>query len=513
MLWCDKCLASRSPNHLSTSANLRCPLCTNILSSNPNPNPSPPPRLRSHPQSHSILNRQDFVHRSHQQSLNFIDSFALKLSIFDAFAVQQARKFYQTAGEHDREREGEGDSGNGKVGACCLYIACLLNRVPVLLFRFSVELGVNVYELGAEYLRLCRVLGFKLSSFVQKAVDPSLFIHRYVGEMFKERNLRVCMVALRIVECAKGELMRDVGGVCGAAVYVAALACGLTCRKSDVERGVRFCDRLFSGRLIEFGKKESGGGGLTVDEFRRIAKEFEDDEDLELREFGGDLEVLCRHKDEMAYRYGLCNSCYKEFVQLCKRPSCKSNTQSFDRAKVEALIWKCNNDKFGFSKKFGSVSSSGSDESEDLSEVEVDEYLGDDKEAEGKKVLWEAVNKEYIREQVLKKSAAAPAIKKPKKKQMQKPGSKVDNATAPTSAETTHQASSKKRLNSLINFDALTEMFEDDVAPDGKKNRTESHHDTNALDEEAAGVEIVGGDSDNEDHQGVEYYDSDCDFF
>lgn len=518
---CDLCQTNRMRRPLSTSINKRCTFCSNKLSPNPNPNPSPSLPSKSQSQPHSILIKKDFYIRSNQSSLNFINNLALKLSIFDAFAVQQARKFYQTAGERERESASEGnsckDSNNSdKIAACCLYIACLLNKIPVLLFRFSVELGVNVYELGVEYLRLCRVLGFKLSSFVQNVVDPSLFIHRYVSVLLKERNLRVCMVALRIVEFAKGDLMqRNVGGMCGAAVYIAALANGITCQKSDVDRVVRVCDGVLRGRLIEFGK--TGSGGLTVDEFRRLVKEFEKDKDLDLRCFGGDLGVLCQHKDEKVYRYGLCNACCKEFVELCKGLGCGLNTRSFDRAKAETLIRECNNSKFRFSKKFSSVSSSGSDDSEDLSDVEVDEYLGDDKEAEGKKVLWEVVNKEYIREQELKKSAAATGetVKKPRKKQMQKRGTKVDNAPAPapTSAERTQQTLNKKRLNSLINFDALNELFEDDAAPSGKKNRTESEHETDAWDQEAIGEEIIGDDSGNEDHEQVEDYYSDCDYF
>lgn len=326
------------------------------------------------------------------------------------------------------------------------------------------------------------------------------------------------MVGLGVLDCMKGDLMqsgRNVGGVCGAAVYIAALANGIICRKSDVERAVRVCEGELSERLIEFGEMESGG--LSVDEFSRIAKEFEEDKDLELRDFGGDLDVLCRHKVEKAYRYGLCNACYKEFVDIFKGLSSGSNTQSFDRAKTETLIWECNNNKFGLSKKFSSVSSSVSDESEDLSDVEVDEYLGGDKEAEGKKVLWEVMNKEYIRGELLKKSAAdaGEAREKPRKKQMQKRASKGEKATAPapTAAEATHQVLSKKRLHSLINFDALSELFEDDAAPNAKKNRTPSYHDSDALDQENVSEEIVGGDLGNEDYEGVENYDSDCDFF
>lgn len=494
MLWCDECRKAEL-------------ICNQSQSQSKSKSESETPH-------HSILMNQDFYYRSNQLSLNFVDNLALKLSIFDAFAVQQARKFYQTALQHEVHSSCNADRRTDKIAACCLYIACLFNKIPVLLFRFSIELCVNVYELGVEYFEVCRVLGFKLCCFVHHVVDPSLFIHRYVSVLLEERNLRVCMVALRIVDSVKRDFMqggRSVGGVCGAAVYIAALACGITCGKSDVERAVRVCE----GSLIEFGKKESAG--LTVDEFSMIAKEFQEDKELDWRDFGGDVDVLCRHKDEKACRYRLCSSCYKDFVEVFKRLSCGSNTQPFDRAKTETLIRECNNNKFGFSKKFSSVFSSGSDESEDLSDVEVDEYLGNDEEAEGKKILWEVVNKEYIREQVLKKSAAASgeAWKKPRKKQTQKRGTRVDSATAPapTSAEATHQASSKKRLNSLINYDALNELFEDDAAPNGKKNRTKSYHETDALDQEAVGDEIVGGDSGNEDLEGVENYDSDCDFF
>lgn len=58
------------------------------------------------------------------------------------------------------------------VVACCLYIACRLQKTPVMLIDFSDVLETNVFVLGHTFLKLCQVLSMK-----PMIIDPSLYIH------------------------------------------------------------------------------------------------------------------------------------------------------------------------------------------------------------------------------------------------------------------------------------------------------------------------------------------------
>ncbi|KAL8214671.1 hypothetical protein R6Q57_004120 [Mikania cordata] len=91
--------------------------------------------------------------------------------------VNHATKYYQIAVERGFTK----GRRTGQVAAACLYVACREMEKPFLLIEFSSELGVSVYELGTVYLQLCKLLSLQDHPFVQKPVDPSLFMHRYTS--------------------------------------------------------------------------------------------------------------------------------------------------------------------------------------------------------------------------------------------------------------------------------------------------------------------------------------------
>ncbi|RVW34842.1 hypothetical protein CK203_078004 [Vitis vinifera] len=183
------------------------------------------------------------------------------------------------------------------------------------------------------------------------------------------------------------------------------------------------------------------------------------------------------------------------------------------------------------------------DESESLSDiddVEVDGYLHNEKEKQFKKIIWEAMNKEYLEEQAAKEAAAAAAkeayeasfkdnpeglkaaqelaaataaaVAKSRKvwewmwlvvymclgvgigvrskknlwphidqERQQKRAAEAKNTVpAQTAAEATRQMLTKKRLSSKINYDVLEKLFDDSVPSENpKKIRTESQTENN----------------------------------
>uniref|UniRef100_M8C9Y8 Transcription factor IIIB 90 kDa subunit n=1 Tax=Aegilops tauschii TaxID=37682 RepID=M8C9Y8_AEGTA len=196
------------------------------------------------------------------------------------------------------------------VAASCLYIACRRSEKPYLLIDFSDYLHISVYVLGAVFLQLCQVLLLGEHPIVQKLVDPSLFIHRFAERsslwgipssldflsvfvirkqrfsvpvkdfefcqayslhregLLGKRDNAVSDTALRIVASMKRDWMqatcpmsqtgRKPSGLCGAALYIAALSHGYMYTKADIAAVVHVCEATLFKRLIEFENTDSG---------------------------------------------------------------------------------------------------------------------------------------------------------------------------------------------------------------------------------------------------------------
>ncbi|KAH6772246.1 hypothetical protein C2S51_010650 [Perilla frutescens var. frutescens] len=233
------------------------------------------------------------------------------------------KKLLETGSTRGRRKE--------QVQASCLYMMCRLKNKPYLLIDFSEHLRINVYVLGAVFLQLCKILRLDQNPVLLKLADPSLFIHRFADRLFGSRNQNVSKTALHIVASMKRDWMqtgRKPSGLCGAALYISALAHGLKCSKSEIIKAVHVCEATLTKRLIEFENTDSGG--LTIEEFEKKSKEFDDLSNM----FGKDKsqmkslntgqiasgsgELLCEHKGSGTpqFAYGLCSACYSEFMKL-----------------------------------------------------------------------------------------------------------------------------------------------------------------------------------------------------
>jgi len=89
--------------------------------------------------------------------------------------ISKALKYYELALDRNFTR----GRRTTHVAAACLYIACRQSKKAYLLIDFSDYLQISVYVLGAVFLQLCQVLLLANHPFVQKLIDPSLFIHRF----------------------------------------------------------------------------------------------------------------------------------------------------------------------------------------------------------------------------------------------------------------------------------------------------------------------------------------------
>lgn len=361
-----------------------------------------------------------------------------------------ARRFYEIALMRNFTRGRRAD----QVAASCLYIACRENNKPFLLIEFSEILRVNVYVLGAVFLQLCKLLRLEEHPFIQKLVDPSLFIHRFASGLLGVGNQDVERTALHIVASMKRDWMqtgRKPSGICGAALYIAALSHGYKFSKADIVKIVHICEATLTKRLIEFEDTESGS--LTIEEFTRKAEELEGLGNLVKKAEKGDL--LCEHRGsgEPHFAHGLCETCYGEFVKISGGLDGGSEPPAFQRAERERLARARADENAadslpepikGIAKESGSLDNGGNDqftitgdtgeheavdggndkpekadyvgaegdESEsfsDIDDAEVDGYLHNEEEKVMKKIAWEAMNWEYLQEQAAKEAAAREA--------------------------------------------------------------------------------------------------------
>nr|XP_020188314.1 transcription factor IIIB 90 kDa subunit isoform X3 [Aegilops tauschii subsp. strangulata] len=372
---------------------------------------------------------------------------------------------------------------------------------------------------------LCQVLLLGEHPIVQKLVDPSLFIHRFTERLLGKRNNAVSDTALCIVASMKRDWMqtgRKPSGLCGAALYIAALSHGYDYTKADIAAVVHVCEATLFKRLIEFESTDSGS--LTIEDF--LAKAYEETVPKCSAKYG---EVLCEHKDKGAehFSHGLCEECYDNFTELSGGLEGGADPPAFQQAEkhrqdaakrsketavVEETLCELNSSDVednimtpwkNFGGKSSTISSSqtandfvapddaevegengkadsDSENLSDIDDVEVDGYLHNEEETQNKKIIWEEMNKEYLEEQAAKEALAAElaarGVPVGEGRQKKRKRNEDKNSTpADTPAEATYNMLRQKGLGSKINVEAVSGLYttEDEV---GKANGKDDIH-------------------------------------
>ncbi|KAK7303553.1 hypothetical protein RJT34_14460 [Clitoria ternatea] len=406
-------------------------------------------------QSEFSASRQRTLDRAYDD-IKYLSS---QLGVNDDNVANQALAFYKIALERNFTRGRKSE----QVQAACLYISFRENNKPFLLIDFSNYLRTNVYVLGSVFLQLCKVLRLEEHPIVQKPIDPSLFIYKYTNNLLKQRNVLVSETALSIIASMKRDWMqtgRKPSGLCGAALYMSALAHGVKCSKLDILRIVHVCEATLTKRLVEFENTESAS--LTIEELNTMAKEHENNPaqipNGELKNCTS-KDLLCEHKDSAVpyFALGLCETCYKDFDKLSGGLSGGLDPPAFQRAEKERMKKIYLEETANKSKDLGKallhsecggpieelhssepesigvnahVANKGyehdesrrddthtetyNNESESFSDIddqEVDGYLHNEEEKQYKRIIWENMNREYLEEQAAKEAAAAAAKK------------------------------------------------------------------------------------------------------
>lgn len=426
--------------------------------------------------------------------------------------VDMAHKFYTLAVDNNFTR----GRRTTHVAASCLYIACRQSKKAYLLIDFSDYLKISVYVLGAVFLQLCQVLLLAEHPIVQKLIDPSLFIHRFTERLLGKRDNAVSDTALRIVASMKRDWMqtgRKPSGLCGAALYIAALSHGYNYTKSNIVAVVHVCEATLTKRLIEFENTDSGS--LTIEDF--LAKAGEEEPVPIFSPKSG--EVLCKHKDKGAehFAHGLCEKCYNKFTKLSGGLEGGADPPAFQRAEKQRLeaakkaeeatamdttleesACEIENSDVEHNVMSPKKSSAGDKSSKissediakdyvaskdpevegengkadadpesfsDIDDLEVDGYLHNEEETQYKKIIWEEMNKEYLEEQAAKEALAAElaargvGVGEGQQKKRRRNEDTKNSTPAETPAEATYNMLKRKGLGSKINVDAVGGLY------------------------------------------------------
>ncbi|KIO26879.1 hypothetical protein M407DRAFT_23824 [Tulasnella calospora MUT 4182] len=152
------------------------------------------------------------------------------------------------------------------VVAACLYAACQNAQFGYMLIDFSDVLQINVFVLGATYLKLIQVLHLPRPY----AIDPAHYIARFAALLeFGDETPKVAHDAVRLVRRFSADWMntgRRPAGICGACLLLAARMNNFRRSVQEIVQVVKIADATLVKRLEEF--KSTGSSSLTVTQFR-----------------------------------------------------------------------------------------------------------------------------------------------------------------------------------------------------------------------------------------------------
>ncbi|XP_021911887.1 transcription factor IIIB 90 kDa subunit-like isoform X2 [Carica papaya] len=339
MVWCSSC-ARNVPGYRPFDGELSCDICGRVLEDfnfsteatfvkNAAGQSQLSGNIVRTRQNDISASRERTLRRSREEMTNMKNGMGIGDERDDV--VDMANRIYGLAVERNFTRGRKAE----QVQASCLYFACREKNMPFLLIDFSNYLSINVYELGAVYLQLCELLYVAENKNFDKLVDPSIFIPKFTNSLLAGGNKTVVRTARDIIASMKRDWMqtgRKPSGICGAALYIAALSHGLKCSKLDIVKIVHICEATLTKRLVEFENTESGS--LTVEEFMEKAKEYKKGSSTKQQSTNG---VLCKHQDHKPFAYGLCQSCYDDFMTVSGGLEGGADPPAFQRAERERL--------------------------------------------------------------------------------------------------------------------------------------------------------------------------------
>ncbi|OXC64845.1 hypothetical protein AYX13_05912 [Cryptococcus neoformans] len=155
--------------------------------------------------------------------------------------------------------------------ASCLYLQCRLKKDAHMLIDFSEHKGINVFELGATYLKLRSTLNL-LDPMPE--VDPAIYNLRFAHRLnFGAQVNIVAADASRLVRRFRADWMtqgRRPAGVCGACLIIAGRMSNFLRTPDEVAQVVKVHPNTIKKRLLEFAQTDMAK--KTVGEWRSLSE-------------------------------------------------------------------------------------------------------------------------------------------------------------------------------------------------------------------------------------------------
>lgn len=149
-----------------------------------------------------------------------------------------------------------------------------MEKTAHMLIDFADALSVNVFTLGATFLKLVHLLSIKLP-----IVDPALYISRFADKLdYGTKTNDIVKDANRLASRMNRDWLqtgRRPAGICAAALFVASRIHGFSRTHKEIVLVVKICENTLRKRLLEFSSTPSGD--LTVTEFQTLWLEDERD--------------------------------------------------------------------------------------------------------------------------------------------------------------------------------------------------------------------------------------------
>ncbi|CAK9781462.1 hypothetical protein CC85DRAFT_282717 [Cutaneotrichosporon oleaginosum] len=162
-----------------------------------------------------------------------------------------AQRFYSLAVDNKFNRGRRTDY----VVASCIYLYSRFEKDALMLIDFSERMQINVYELGATYLKLRAALNLDQ---VLPEIDPAVYNIRFANRLdFGSKATVVAREASRLVKRFKADWMtagRRPAGICGACLVIASRMNDFLRTPEEVAQVVKVSPQTIKKRLQEFAK-------------------------------------------------------------------------------------------------------------------------------------------------------------------------------------------------------------------------------------------------------------------
>jgi transcription factor IIIB subunit 2 len=404
--------------------------------------------------------------------------------------IDAAQRFFLLAVQHNFI---QGRRMQNVVSAC-LYVVCRREKTAHMLVDFSDALQTNLYELGAVFLRFCRLLNLRLP-----VVDPSLYIHRFASKLdFGDSTHSVAMTALRLVSRMKRDWMstgRRPAGICGSCLFIAAKMHGFYRTAREIVVVVRVAESTLKQRLTEF--EQTPSALLTTSQFEEpdildLYEECDPPAFQKLQRLGQVPDEGVLHVDatapagrafpDSAVGLPVADDAVEEarrvvslFEEIDKDGSSASTSALGDgTAALSAastsqggavLSVNPNDPDLVIGRKRFDLEHVPTD---DVDDTELDDYLASEEESRARCALWEEVNREFLEAQEEKRRREIALVASTSEADRKKKARKLSVDTVLQSAQPQHShgfAASSAVLRMMSSPDAVPVGLRGSSAP------------------------------------------------